>query len=91
MCPVHPHELHLTLTEEETKLLRRAAGTVGSEDLSAWARHVLLKAARERIAGFPSEAVAAGEKKPASNRPKCGCGATASPVGECDGSCIMRF
>jgi hypothetical protein len=79
------HELLLSLDAKEMAILQQAARSQGSDDVASWARQVLLEAAEARSVE-PSP-----KKKPSTSRPKCGCGGTASPKGECDLSCIMRY
>ena len=84
-------KLRVSLNASEMGLLERAAGMAGCENVSAWAKEVLLNAACTQPVKEPDTAVSADEDKPAPSRPMCTCGATSSLNGECDSSCIMRF
>lgn len=84
-------KLGVSLGATEMELLQDAAQCVGQQDVSAWARDVLLAAAERQLAKGRREPNSPGTKKAARPRPQCACGATANPNGECDGSCIMRF
>ncbi len=86
MAPEQQHELSLSLAIGEIELLRKAARAGGHKEISDWARQVLLEAAK---AAQPAKPAPPPKKK--APRPQCGCGATASPKGECDLSCIMRY
>ncbi len=83
--------LVIRLSGSEVKLLRLAALVEDGEvdQLAAWAKETLLESARSRAEVQSSPR--GGSPKATRPRPKCGCGATGSPGGECDGSCIMRF
>lgn len=85
MAAEDQHDLHVSLSTSELELLRQVARSEQGGDISAWARTVLLEVAKTRKVEQPPE------KKPTSSRPKCGCGWTASPKGECDLTCIMRY
>lgn len=73
----------------ELELLRQAALAENgdADDLAAWAKKTLLKSARDQAPEGQSGRAA----KAPSSRPKCSCGATRSPNGECDESCITQF
>lgn len=84
-------KLGVPLNASEMELLQKAALSAGQQDVSAWAKDVLLTAAESQVAKEKGDPVAPGKKKAARPRPQCTCGATSNPNGECDGSCIMRF
>ena len=80
-------KLGLSLSADEMELLATAARLAGCNDISDWAKEILLETAR-REAGKTEQTKAT---KPRTSRPKCTCGATNNPNGECDSSCIMRY
>lgn len=83
-------KLRVSFSSSEMELLGRAARLAGKDDLSNWAKGVLLEVA-QNLAEKRRETITPGDNQPPSSRPKCTCGATSSPTGQCDGSCIMRF
>ena len=84
-------ELGLSFKASEMELIAAAARLAGSDGVSAWARKTLVEAARVETQGQQGLTATSGEKKKPVSRPKCTCGSTNNPNGECDGSCIMRF
>ena len=83
-------KLRISLSPSEMDLLGRAARLTGTEDLPTWAKELLLAAAQNRLEEG-REPITPGGGEAETSRPKCTCGATGSPSGLCDGSCIMRF
>ncbi len=90
MAAKEKQKLRIPLVSSDMELLDRAARLAGTDDLPTWAREVLLEAARSRTLKA-GKAIIPDDDKPPSPRPKCTCGATSNPSGQCDGSCIMRF
>ncbi len=84
-------KLVIRLNASEMELLRQAALVEGSDagQIAVWAKETLLESAASQTKGpkaqndTPVEAL--------SSRPECGCGATESPDGRCDGTCVLRF
>lgn len=85
------HELTLTFDANQLRALRACARSDGREELSDWARAVLLEAAKARAASIQAEADPAAKEESKAARPKCGCGATSNPSGDCDLSCLSRY
>lgn len=91
MSGMDRQDLEVPLNASEMELLLQAARDAGHNNVSSWARDVLLAAVGRQAGKGQEDSGATGKKKAARARPQCTCGATAGPNGQCDGSCIMRF
>ena len=91
MAAKKKQKLGVSLSASEMELLVGAARLAGSDDVSCWAKEVLLGAAGGLSVEGQERIDSAVDDKSSRFRPRCGCGATGNRNGECDGSCIMRF
>ncbi len=84
-------DLVVQLNQSEMELLRRAALVEGchTDRVAAWAKETLLRSAGSQTEGSKGQTDVAATAP--NSRPECGCGATGSPNGKCDGTCVLQF
>jgi hypothetical protein len=93
------HEIVLRFNQAELETIRRASGSLGTEDaaVAKWIRQLVLEKAGSRIAqddpGSPPASAPPPQAKPPTSKGlgPCRCGLSRDVRGECDGSCVMQY